>query len=842
MPFSPLKQPGEFLTSVVNGGLRAVSERWKAFLGYTTVATPLDETVAPPATSGTLIEGSALQTVIKERLQNQITIGDPTGKSMVEYVMVEGIAATRTVSFPTTGTALSTLSYLDVQAEQQATGVGFSELARTAVPSYPTKQGQEYIGQYNFIAGYTETTAANGTAIGNNLTTVTPKDFLHFNVKTEVVPTAALEAFVLAYPTTDRIYIPEELTGLTVVWNTMNGAGNYSENGTGSAFGSYAHVSIEARGRGQGSAGVLGEIFPTITHYWPHSVPVIDYFFFLPDNFSQGDLLTKLQTLSGSAVSLWPNFTLGSETLLVFGQKITLTAECKATCDVSVIESASSEAASEGTSAGSGSSTDTNQTVRVTTLPPTVHGVIDVIGSVVAAVEAQAVASAVVASGTNFPGARAQPETLFDAAVGQVYPTSLPATNPAAIPKTGLYLFTTDAQPYRWGYSTIRCRILNAGMFALGPLPQITNFDFNVLTGANFVGAVPQITTVGFAGLSGANFVTTLPQITTADFTGLTGASFVTGSAGLAFTLPNQGGDVFGVWFNTGGETVPTISGATAYIEVDVVSGDTSGQLATKLATALAVQSANWSVVAALNVVTFTSTARGVQPNAVDVNSGVAITITQPGSTGNPGLAFKLPSASNGIFAIWFNTGTETQPSVSGAGTYVEINIRPTETPTSISAILAEAFGSSAIWYVSALGKTTTFNSVAYATQSNATDVDSGVALTVVQSGTATGQGKAFIMPKPTTGAYAIWFNTGTETQPSLGTFTYVEIDIAATAQGSAIANALVAAAASLTEWSLTISNFNPKTVSFLSAATGVQPLAYDINSGVLITIQQQGR
>src|SRR5450631_307153 len=117
-----LQNPGKALTSLMRGGLRAVSERWKAFLGYTQVdqQEPSDVTLTSPATL--LVEAGVAQIATNERKKTDITLNDPTGKSMVEHIIVEGMAATRTQTFPTTAAALPSFDFKTLAGEQNAAG------------------------------------------------------------------------------------------------------------------------------------------------------------------------------------------------------------------------------------------------------------------------------------------------------------------------------------------------------------------------------------------------------------------------------------------------------------------------------------------------------------------------------------------------------------------------------------------------------------------------------------------------------------------------------------------------------------------------------------------------
>ena len=114
-------------------------------------------------------------------------------------------------------------------------------------------------------------------------------------------------------------------------------------------------------------------------------------------------------------------------------------------------------------------------------------------------------------------------------------------------------------------------------------------------------------------------------EITTIDFTGLSGLDFVTAGDGKYFKIFGFDPAPVPIWFNTGTEAQPSVPGASSYYEVVITSLDAD----TDLAAALAAQVPTMAAVGA--VTTWTSDAVGARIDAVDVNAGVAIVVTQQG-------------------------------------------------------------------------------------------------------------------------------------------------------------------------------------------------------------------
>ena len=226
-------------------------------------------------------------------------------------------------------------------------------------------------------------------------------------------------------------------------------------------MGSSASLAISANGRGQGSASVTPELIPVFNSIWTDDLPILDYFFFLPNPVTLSAVLAKVSTLAGAAVSAWPVFKPKSHTFVLIGQKVSLSAEATARCAVSLNASDVSETQSQG----HGLNYDFGSTVRSVTIPECLHAALTLTGSTTNTSAAAATADATVLPGTNFPGAH-DSSSAGASAAGLVTPASIGATSPPALPASGLYLKSSDVALFKWGYSTVRCRVFDFGALA----------------------------------------------------------------------------------------------------------------------------------------------------------------------------------------------------------------------------------------------------------------------------------------------------------------------------------------------------------------------------------------
>jgi len=457
-------------------------------------------------------------------------------------------------------------------------------------------QGQQYDPEYGFLAEYTEGEVKNGAAIGTAVSDVEPINYIKSNLKTYTVPTAALNSFYLTFPGTENIEFPKVLMRIDLTWDLATGSGTYSESGNGFAEGVSGSVSLVAQGRGQGSASVLGDIAPIFAPQPQPNLPVLDYFFFLPNPVTLSAILARASAiataLAGSAttVNAWPVFQPQVHTFIIVGQKVSVSCEAVARCSMSFNTGGTSGDASfsEAWSSGSGTNEDFGSTVRAITLPECIHGALTVSGLTSVAQASSAQATAYLSpEGSYWHGAGSDsPITLSTAAVGAIFPASLPATPTPALPASGLYLYKPDVTTYKWGYSTVRARI----------------FDFAVIAPV---------------------------QITLVDFTNA--GPFATGGAGLAFIIPSVSGAIYGVWFQTGTESQPDLSayGVTAYAGVSVATAATAAEVAAAVVTTFN-GSIVWTVIVSPsdgNAAQFTALQAGLTVAASDVNSQAAISV-----------------------------------------------------------------------------------------------------------------------------------------------------------------------------------------------------------------------
>lgn len=320
----------------------------------------------------------------------------------------------------------------------------------------PTLTGQEYIPLFDFTAPFTERFVAAGSSIGNARTETTPIDTIQEKERVYTVPTAELNAYEESYASFENLDLPDVLNSITVVWGGGGGAGSYDENATGAATGTPAQLQLALNGSAHSSAAVAPQLIFDIDSPQGSKIPCTDYYFFTT-NPTHGAILARLTSIIGSTVEAWPRFKPKRHNLICAGQKIAVAVRVAAQCAVYINATAANFAVSEGT----GEDFDFGLSIQTVDLPPTIHGLINLTGDTTLAVSIGATAAVDTPSGTNWPGASAS-KSASAQAEGEVTPTSFAATTPAAIPSSGRYLVDVVHEPYRFGYSGVRARVLNA--------------------------------------------------------------------------------------------------------------------------------------------------------------------------------------------------------------------------------------------------------------------------------------------------------------------------------------------------------------------------------------------
>lgn len=214
--------------------------------------------------------------------------------------------------------------------------------------------------------------------------------------------------------------------------------------------------------------------------------------------------------------------------------------------------------------------------------------------------------------------------------------------------------------------------------------------------------------------------------------------------------------------------------------------------------------------------------------------------------TGSDALYWLLYDFAGDVIAVWYNTGTETQPTVAGATTYLEVTISPTGTANNVASQTQAAINGTyypATFHAAIPIITTptiTVSTIYFAPTTNSIDGNTGVPITTIQVGVIQNAGKSLLLPSASSGTFGVWFSTGPETQPDLsiyGVGTYVKVTVTPTSNAAAVTAAFASA---MTPYStIWTTGTSGDVVTLTSVSMAVQAAASNVNSGAVITVTQ---
>lgn len=339
--------------------------------------------------------------------------------------------------------------------------------------------GQQYNRRTDTIIPYTErsedysgpeTLRVTGKE-GDPKTEIQPTD--RAAAKVTVYDTTAIEAALAeihhSWPSLSSIYLPDVLESVSVVWNKSLGSGT-ATSGPGYMAAINTSVTADASSQVQGSAAISGQVQPVIKEYVSRDLPTMNYSFYIKDDASLAQILTRLATpeLANATVLALPVWKPVRHVITAIGGQLSLRQTAEARASGGGSDSSSYVSNTTGTS----NSTEAGVQSNTVTIPATIHAAItisnatDTTGTLTVAARAQTPS---ITSGATYGTQAAQdvnPTDLTGSVAGSTSPGSLSATSPAAIPVTGLYLTDIGVSIEDFGFLLIRASVINFIIFA----------------------------------------------------------------------------------------------------------------------------------------------------------------------------------------------------------------------------------------------------------------------------------------------------------------------------------------------------------------------------------------
>lgn len=278
---------------------------------------------------------------------------------------------------------------------------------------------------------------------------------------TEIVPTDALDNFVISYPVRVSLDLPRVLKSIDVVWNASSDVGTRSNNFSNTVSGTDWSLSGDNADAANSSVGLNPEVRIEFEDYSSNGLMGTAYFFFLPLPVTTASILAKVSALAGAPAQLWPVFKLKAHTLVTMGQS----------ASVRVQTNASTHAASRdggiyksGWQYGYTDDISKNLSNGVVQIPPCIHGDITLGGETTKTAAVAAYASSPIY--TTYSAPLTPSKTATATVHGSVSPSSFEATSPASIPTEGIYLLDSQISPYEYNYAKVRAEVFDASSLA----------------------------------------------------------------------------------------------------------------------------------------------------------------------------------------------------------------------------------------------------------------------------------------------------------------------------------------------------------------------------------------
>jgi hypothetical protein len=269
-------------------------------------------------------------------------------------------------------------------------------------------------------------------------------------------PTTELDNYMIEIPSRMDVDLPKILKSIGIVWSTEQSTGETKGDWSGYANGENFALSGSEGSSASAVATIRPELDIEIEQPVGVSIPVTVHAFFVRMNNNK---VTEAQIKAKVGAPLsWPMFKPVSNNIICKGVKVGV--RCSASGTASVRGSKETYMQEKGETKGE--DYDISLNINVVTLPATLHAAIPIADST-KKVEAKATATAYW-NGTNFPSLKVTSEAKKDVE-GKVSPSSLAATSPPDIPRTGKYLMRSTVEPYNWGYAKCTAVVLDASVF-----------------------------------------------------------------------------------------------------------------------------------------------------------------------------------------------------------------------------------------------------------------------------------------------------------------------------------------------------------------------------------------
>jgi hypothetical protein len=326
----------------------------------------------------------------------------------------------------------------------------------------PTEQGQVLHGQlldkdFRTAIPYTQqirnfNDGGQSPSQGNANTEITVID--GNSTEDKVFNYSALDSAKLAIfvqnPGFTSFDLPEELISLTAIFSTSKGTGTGTSTPTATSSGTSWSVGVSSSNKGSSSLDYIPDLQPEIKTHFTRNVPTIECYFFTSASQTMANVLSRLTTGLSATVLVWPHFKPVRHSFTMKGQALSLSAGA----NLQLSASKNSANTSYSDNVGLDKQVETKTSIRSLDLPPYLHGDISITSDVGGATPWKTSDTVGITVGTSITAAGDIPTTTISSGgtvtpitvSTEIFPHTLSATSPAAVPTSGLYLLEIRPQ------------------------------------------------------------------------------------------------------------------------------------------------------------------------------------------------------------------------------------------------------------------------------------------------------------------------------------------------------------------------------------------------------------
>jgi hypothetical protein len=441
-----------------------VPEKFRSTIPTTTFQTTKIGQASPPVLASGELERSEQQLntfVYREQITERNITGD-VSLPQVQKAYVEGTIAKVDEKLSSSPAIESGL----LVAQSEATPIGDDKFVvqTVKVDSWPELKGSEWDYLLNTQVVSTQQMVVPPTTFNEPNTSYRAVNEDRSLKVVEEAPTDALNSYLVSLPTRTDMQLPAVLKSIEAVWVSDTAISDGDSQGTG-VMPSGGGSSLQAQASSTGSAkqSAVPSIKTEIENVIGSDISATAYFFYYDagnGSMNETNLVNRLSTLIGQSVNVWPIFKAKSHTIVTRGGSVS--AATKASADqtnVITIDGATGNAQSSGEEF----SWAIDRSVDVINLGPTIHAALNIADA--NQYTGISATSSARASLTGDFDVTASTSYTANAQVS-IVPTSFPATSPADIPRSGLYIVSSKAEPFKWGWVKCFALVVDANKFA----------------------------------------------------------------------------------------------------------------------------------------------------------------------------------------------------------------------------------------------------------------------------------------------------------------------------------------------------------------------------------------